>query len=261
MLIPPVLLLAAAVLAWPSDVASLRLRRLTVCQRPTLLRKPKHVGPIAALAAALVCAAMAGVGGGVAAAMATLTVGHHVRDRRRVRSVLAATAGLAEAIRSLVAELRAGAHPADAAEGAARDADPTVAATLRAAASALRLGGDIDDAFNAAGPEATVARAWRLAARHGLPLADVLDAVRAELDHQVGFARQVIARMAGPRAGAMVLAGLPVIGLLLGQAMGAAPLGVLTNSFGGQVLLVAGVALECAGVLWSAWLTNRVVAP
>lgn len=261
MLIQPVLLLAAAVLAWPSDLASLRLRRLTARPRSTLLRKPKHPSLLAALAAALVCAAVVGPGGAVAAAMVALTVGHQLRGRRRIRSGLAATAGLAEAIRSLVAELRAGAHPADAAEGAARDADPAVAATLRSAAAAVRLGGDIDGAFKASGPEAAVARAWRLATRHGLALADVLDAVRAELDHQVGFARQVIARMAGPRASAMVLAGLPIIGLLLGQAMGAAPVAVLMNSFGGQVLLAVGVALECAGVLWSAWLTSRVVAP
>lgn len=261
MVIPPVLLLAAAAIAWPSDLASLRLRRLTNPPRATLLRKPKQVGLIAAVAGALVFAAVVGPGGGIAAAMVALTVRHQIQGRRRLRSRLAATAGLAEAIRSLVAELRAGAHPADAAEGAARDADPAVAATLRSAAAAVRLGGDIDAAFSAAGPEAAVARAWRLATRHGLALADVLDAVRAELDHQVGFARHVMARMAGPRAGAMVLAGLPVIGLLLGQAMGAAPLAVLTNSSGGQVLLVVGVALECAGVMWSARLTSRVVAP
>lgn len=261
MLITPVLLLAAAVLAWPSDLAARRLRNLTAGPRSTLLRKPKHTGLIAALAAALVCAAVVGPGGGIAAAMAAMTVGHQIRDRRRIRSTLAATAGLAEAIRSLVAELRAGAHPADAAEGAARDADPAVAGTLRSAAAAVRLGGDIDGAFGATGPEAAVARAWRLATRHGLALADVLDAVRAELDHRVRFAGQVLARMAGPRAGSMVLAGLPIIGLLLGQAMGAAPLAVLTNSFGGQVLLVVGVALECAGVLWSARLTSRVISP
>lgn len=261
MLTISVLLLAAAALAWPSDVASRRLRTFTAHPRPMLLRKPRHMGPSAALAAALVSACVVAPGVGVAAAMAALTVWHQVRDRRRIRSTLAATAGLAEAIRALVAELVSGAHPADAAEGAARDAHPAVAVTLRSAAAAVRLGGDIDGAFGATGPEAAVGRAWRLATRHGLALADVLDAVRGELDHRVRFARQVLARMAGPRAGAMVLAGLPVVGLLLGQAMGAAPLTVLTTSVGGQVLLVVGVALECAGVLWSARLTSRVIWP
>jgi tight adherence protein B len=67
--------------------------------------------------------------------------------------------------------------------------------------------------------------------------------------------------MAGPRASAAVLAGLPAVGLLLGEAMGVQPLRVLSTTGTGQTLLVVGTGLLCAGVLWSARLTDRAVLP
>ncbi|MGB3772354.1 MAG: type ii secretion system integral membrane subunit, partial [Rhodococcus sp. (in: high G+C Gram-positive bacteria)] len=42
----------------------------------------------------------------------------------------------------------------------------------------------------------------------------------------------------------------------LGQAMGASPIAVLTGGGVGGVLLVVGVALACAGLLW----TDAIVA-
>jgi tight adherence protein B len=58
-----------------------------------------------------------------------------------------------------------------------------------------------------------------------------------------------------------VLAGLPVLGLLLGQAVGADPWHVLTAHAAGQLLLVVGTGLVCAGLAWSARLVNKVAAP
>jgi tight adherence protein B len=167
----------------------------------------------------------------------------------------------------MVAELRAGAHPATAAESAAVDARPSAAQAMRSIAAAARLDGDIEHALaasRAATPTtATVltqlSRAWALAQRHGLPLADVLDAVRGDLETRVRFARQVIARMAGPRASATILALLPAIGLALGEAMGAHPLHILTTTPTGQLLLLTGITLACAGITWSARITNQVV--
>jgi tight adherence protein B len=43
--------------------------------------------------------------------------------------------------------------------------------------------------------------------------------------------------------------------------MGANPLRILAMTAAGQVLLVLGVALVCAGVLWSARLTQQAVLP
>jgi tight adherence protein B len=66
--------------------------------------------------------------------------------------------------------------------------------------------------------------------------------------------------MAGPRAGAAVLAGLPLFGVVLGELGGAGPLAVLSGTPPGQVLLVAGVVLICAGLRWSGRLTRQVIA-
>jgi tight adherence protein B len=171
--------------------------------------------------------------------------------------------GLAEALRSMVAELRTGAHPATAAEAAAVDAQAAAARAMRAIAAAARLDGDVHRALTVTQPTVPalgqVSRAWTLAGRHGLPLAEVLDAVRGDLQARARFARQVLARMAGPRASATILALLPAFGLALGEAMGARPLHVLTGTGSGQLLLLTGVTLACTGVAWSARLTRQVV--
>jgi len=64
-------------------------------------------------------------------------------------------------------------------------------------------------------------------------------------------------QVAGPRVSGYVMAALPVLGLLLGAGMGADPLKVLAHSGIGAVLLVVGVTLTCAGLLWSARIVRR----
>ncbi|MGH3877243.1 MAG: type II secretion system F family protein, partial [Actinophytocola sp.] len=136
-------------------------------------------------------------------------------------------------------------------------------ASMRAIAAAARLDGDVRLALGATGEHtlasglARVSRAWALAQRHGLPLADVLDAVGRDLEQRARFARQVLARMAGPRTSAAVLGLLPALGVVLGEAIGAQPLRMLTGP--GQPLLALGVGLLCAGVLWCDRLTGQVV--
>ncbi|WP_243867217.1 type II secretion system F family protein [Actinophytocola oryzae] len=216
--------------------------------------------------AALIAAwLLAGVGGAVAAAMLTATIRRQLKARAETQRSLAMTDGLTEALRTLVTGLRAGAHPATAAESAAADAHPGTAATMHAVAMAARLDGDLTavvDTARSPDVRATLSRlatAWQLAQRHGLPLADVLDAVRRDLEQRARFTRHVLARMAGPRSSALALSLLPALGLALGTAMGANPLAMLTDTVPGQALLVAGVALMCAGIAWSTRITTRAV--
>ncbi|MBP2475255.1 tight adherence protein B [Crossiella equi] len=131
-------------------------------------------------------------------------------------------------------------------DGTGRGADP-VCTPGRAAASPDAVSGRL-------------LRAWRIAREHGVPLAELLDAQRRDLEQRARFASQVHARLAGPRATAAVLAVLPLVALGLGEVMRAAPLHVLTSTAAGQVLLVAGVVLVCAGLEWSARLAGRVGA-
>lgn len=253
MLTTAVLCLAA--LCWPTASARTRLHTLTAPSRPHRRRYPRLDTPAVTVAAAVAGWLLAALPGAAAATLATATARRRWRSRGAITRSLTATEGLAEATRSLVAALRAGAHPADAAESAALDAHPSAAAPLRALATAARLDGDVTQALPSTG--APLSRAWSLAQRHGLPLADVLDASARDLDRRARFTRQVQARMAGPRTSATVLALLPALGVVLGQAMGARPAHVLTATTPGRLLLLLGVALLCAGVTWCAHLTDR----
>jgi tight adherence protein B len=266
MLTPP-LLVGLAVLCWPTTRCASRLRTLTSASTRRVLRLPRPTTIFVALAIGGTVTILSGPVAGLAGALAAATAHRRWAARHTMRSTLAAIDALAEALRSMVSDLRAGAHPATAAESAAVDARQGAADAMRAIAAAARLDGDIDRALASSRTRspatATVltqlSRAWKLAQRHGLPLAEVLDAVRGDLETRVRFSRQVIARMAGPRASATILALLPVIGLVLGQAMGARPLHVLTGTPAGQLLLLIGITLACAGTAWSGRITNQVV--
>jgi len=281
--------LAAALLCWPAGAGRLRLTSLRGpgaasggAPSASTSSAAAASGSTAALLAlasprgglvlgALVTAAAAlpaGLAGGLAAAMVTGTATACHRVSRARRAMATATTDLSDALGILVAELRAGAHPADAVQAAAEchaEAAGDVVRVLAAVSAAARLGGDVPAVLHGAGPVQLrcwwdrLAAAWSLAEQHGIALADVLDAVRCDTEHRVRFATEVQARLAGPRATAVVLAWLPLLGLALGQAVGAAPLRVLIGTSLGHLLLVIGTALACAGVWWSAQLISRAV--
>ncbi|WP_447005253.1 type II secretion system F family protein [Saccharothrix isguenensis] len=252
------LVLAIALLVLPSSAARRRLVGFRRGPTPTW-RRPRANQPLAVLAGAGL-GVLAGVGGAIAGALLAATVWRSYREAIGQRDHLKTSTALADGLNAFVAELRSGAHPAKAAVGAAEDAEPPATEVLRAIAATSDRGGDVEAAL-AEFPDAHhLARAWRLSAVHGVPLAEVLDAVRRDLDRRSAFARQVHARMAGPRAGAAVLAGLPLFGVVLGELGGAGPLAVLTGTTPGQVLLVAGAVLICAGLRWSGRLTRHVIA-
>jgi tight adherence protein B len=258
----PLAILAAALLVLPASASARRLRALGP---PRPHRSPKPRRRVLVLAACVLVGLLGGPAALIATAMVGTVVGRGIRARARRRSRLAATSAVADGLAAFVAELKAGAHPAAAAAGAAQDAEEPAATVLTGIASTARLGGDVTtalDTMSRTRPELTsalgpLARAWSLSDHHGVPLADVLDAVRRDLERRVAFTGQVAARMAGPQASAAVLAGLPLFGVLLGELSGAHPLHVLTSTGVGQVLLVAGALLICAGLLWSARLTDQ----
>jgi tight adherence protein B len=269
-MVSSVLVLAVATFCWPASPAVNRLRAIRGTARWSGLRSrlPRPTTFLVALGFGALGLVLGGAGGAFAGAVVAATAARRWTARRSLRDTLAAMDGLVEALRSMVADLRAGAHPAAAAEAAAADAQPQAARTMRAVAAAARLDGDVRRALaTTQGPAAAattqvldqLAQAWLLVQRHGVPLAAVLDAVCGDLQTRARFARQVLARMAGPRASATVLALLPILGLALGEAMGARPLHILIATIAGHVRLVIGSALACGGVAWSARLTSQVV--
>ena len=258
------LLTSLALLCWPDRRAAHRLRVLTGHAHRKRLRMLRPTAAGILVAAVVAGWLVAGPGGAAAAGILAATVRGQFRTRTENRQSLAAVDGLAEALRTVVAGLRSGAHPAAAADTAAADAQPPADGAMRAMAAAARLDGDLSTALadtkNAAmaAALARVATAWRLAQRHGLPLADVLDAVRRDLEQRARHTRQVLARMAGPKSSATALSLLPLLGIGLGEAVGARPIRMLTGTGLGQMLLLVGVSLLCAGVVWSGRITSRV---
>lgn len=263
----PLSLLAAAVWCWPGSGPTHRLWRLPR-RRPALFTRQRVLAVTRIVALPVVMAAglaTAGLGGACAATATAVFGTRYWRSRRRMRRRLADATAFARGVRLLVAELRVGAHPVTAAEGAADDASPELGAFFRDLAGATRLGGDVTALMHHHSPAALRApagrllRAWALAQRHGVALADLLDAVRRDVDFEAAHLRESEAAMAGPRATAAVLSGLPVLGLILGESVGARPVAVLTATPFGQVLLVLGVGLLCAGLFWTMRLTDAEV--
>ncbi|SDX70167.1 tight adherence protein B [Modestobacter sp. DSM 44400] len=256
--------LAAAALAWPPRRSAHRPARL----RTPALGRPGAGGALVDRRAAPWLAAVLAVSAG--AVLSTVVVAglaggctalgvRAVQGRRRTAAEQRQIAALAEALGVLAAELRAGRSVDDAAGTAVAGCpEPTVAAAL---GPVLRLGVDPDTAAPAqTGAVLTrVACAVRLSARTGCSLAAVVTAVEDDLRARVRAETELRAAVAGPRASASVLAGLPVLGLLMGSGVGADPWRVLTTTGPGTVLLVAGVALEGAGLAWSARLVQRAV--
>ncbi|WP_033292932.1 type II secretion system F family protein [Amycolatopsis jejuensis] len=238
------LFLGTGILCWPTLPSRLQPARL-------VLRLPVPPRQLLWLAPAVVALLVGGIGASVATALLTLAIRQEWRSRKETTEALARAEQTSAVLRTMVAELRAGAHPVTAAEAAA-DAVPQLAGELRNLSTAARLDGTLESPVLP-----SVAHAWNLARRHGLPIADALEATRRDVDAETAFTRRLHAKMAGPRMSAVVLTILPVGCLALGQLIGAGPLTVLTETLIGQAFLVAGAALLWAGTAWSRALTNR----
>jgi tight adherence protein B len=98
--------------------------------------------------------------------------------------------------------------------------------------------------------------ACAVASRAGSPLTAALAGLRVDLDADSDVRRAVHTALAGPRASAILLGLLPLVGLAMGAGMGADPWRVLTRSTPGVISLVVGVALDLTGVLWILALTR-----
>jgi len=103
---------------------------------------------------------------------------------------------------------------------------------------------------------AAVVAAGQLAGVLGAPLAQVLERVAAGLATAAEVDGERRSALAGPRATARVLTGLPVLGVALGAAVGADPVGVLLGGGVGTVALMTGIALVLVGRWWIARLVR-----
>lgn len=186
------------------------------------------------------------------------------------------TRALREFTDALSVELTVGARPVQAAEHAVAAVAQTPEARRRAGAGLVeqlrrevgraRLGGDVgvsgagDSTGDGTGEEVyQVLRLWSVAQRHGLALGQVMrrrvDGIEAQLTH-LGHTSSALA---GARLTEIILLLLPVGAMGIGQSMGVAPVGFLVGNVLGVLVLLAGILLACAGVLWVESLTVTVL--
>lgn len=188
-----------------------------------------------------------------------------IRGRRKkvTRSRDSELVVLLAGLEILIAELRIGAHPASACAVAGEECAGEVGEVFRRGSARARLGGTAADAFGVVGSLverelARVGSVWSVAEGHGLALADLLDAVRTDMLGRKRFRQRTEAGLAGARATASVLAGLPLLGIGLGELMGASPLTVLFGGGVGGMMLVAGTVFVSLGLLWTDKITAKV---
>lgn len=238
-------------------------RRATDDPRPAVTGAvPRAASALAGLAGLAVAAVAARAGPALAAALAVvaLTAGLLLRDVAARREALRRRRQLLVSTRLLVGELAAGARPATALSAAA-DGDSPYSPVFEAAAAAAVGGGDAAAILMADTGTVALGTAWRLGTETGAALEGVLARVGDDLAAVDEQARLVAVALAGPRSSAVVLAGLPLVGLGLGIAMGARPLAFLTGSPGGRAVAAAGLLLDALGVLWMRWIVLRAERP
>jgi tight adherence protein B len=254
---------AAALTLWPGRDA-VRRRRIAVVTGapravgPAALLRSVPLPPAAAAVAGLGCALLstplvAGLGG-----LATFLGMRSWLSARALRAGDERLGFLADGLGALAADLRSGRSLAEATDSAADAVADEVCG--RGLVSALRTPGTAPT-----GPEeptladalARIGAAVALSRRTGCSLAAVAAAVEDDLRARHRLRLELRSATAAPRASAALLAGLPLLGLAMGSGIGADPWGVLTGTGVGQVLLVAGVGLEGAGLAWSRRLIAR----
>ena len=203
----------------------------------------------------------------LAATVFAATASLRYRRRRRSRLGMAESRELETGIDVLVGELRVGAHPAQAFAVAADETAGPVADSCRAVAARARLGADVTAGLRSVAETsalpaqwARLAVCWQLAAEHGLAMSTLMRAAQRDIVERQRFSGQVMSAMAGARATAAILAGLPVLSVVLGQLIGADPAAFLLAGHVGGWLLVVGVTLVCGGLLWSDRITDRAAS-
>jgi tight adherence protein B len=192
-----------------------------------------------------------------AAGVALLVVRSRQRSNDRESRV-----GIVDLCRAMAAELRAGRPSSEAFAAAVAGCPEPLKVVLRPAVAVGRRGdhAELADAVDVVAsirgrPDLDglrrISACWRVAAVSGAALAPAIDRVADALQDEIDLSRDVASILAGPRATVQLLAALPVVGLVLGTAIGARPVGFLLQSGPGLGCLCTAIALDIVGVAWA----------
>lgn len=198
-------------------------------------------------------------------ALAHPRVPHSAMRWWRDRGVVARRDGaVVEVVFALAAELRAG-RPPGRALALVADTAPTLQAPLTEAAVAVDAGASPSEelrrvsALPGCGGLLGVAAAWTVTESAGGAIADVLDRLGEVLDAESQSKAALAAALAAPRATMTLLAGLPLLGIVLGQSLGAHPVQLFLHRPLGWALLAVGAVLDLVGVVWTRLLVRRAL--
>lgn len=160
----------------------------------------------------------------------------------------------ADVVLQLAVLLQAGVSPARA---WTHLADSGVLPARRVIAG-VENGADLSDAISRLGGSwRDVAAAWTVAATVGAPLADSLRGMAAALRDADESADEVRVALAEPAGTARLMAWLPLVGVVLGLALGFDSFGILFSNPFGIACLVAGVMLMAGAHRWTSALVRR----
>jgi tight adherence protein B len=235
-----------------------RLAAPSAGRRAAVVRKLPPVALGAVLGCAVVAVTVTAGGAlGLAVAAVSGAGGSLGRAALRRRRVLRERGELAVALGALIAELEVGGRPAEALAAAAA-AGPVHRPVFRRAADGAAAGDEVAPLLESNPPTRSLGCAWRLGEQTGAPLVAVITRVADDLAADAAHERTVAIALAGPQASAAVLAGLPLLGLALGAAMGAHPAHFLLQTRAGPVVACVGVLLDVLGLAWIQGLLRRV---
>jgi tight adherence protein B len=186
------------------------------------------------------------------------------RARAVARDRAAGTTAVIESAVALAAELRAGRAPSDALGVVAEHAGP-LTAVFREARTASLLGDNAGEVIAAGaclpGAERLqwVGATWSVAGGAGGRIAGALDRLAESMDHDEELRHELDAALAAPRATMLLLAGLPLLGIAMGESVGAGSVDFLMHRPLGWALLAVALCLDALGMLATRAIVRRVL--
>jgi tight adherence protein B len=182
------------------------------------------------------------------------------RERARPRARVRRGLEVAELADALAAELTAG---ADWSTGLARASGGCTGELADRLAAVVDVGRELPRVARLPGAEGLLAlrAAEQLSTGCGAPAAALVGRIAEALRAEAHAQRAVEIELAPARATTRLLAGLPLVGLLMGMALGADPLRVLALTGPGRGCLLLALLLEGGGLLWCRAIRRSALTP
>ncbi|MBS1699897.1 MAG: type II secretion system F family protein [Actinobacteria bacterium] len=181
------------------------------------------------------------------------------RGRLRRGAAPVREAEVAEVVRTLAVLLQAGAAPPAAWRHLAESGSTVAVAVV---AESAEHGRPLVEAIRSAGGVwRVVAAVWSIAGTVGAPLGEALRAIAAALEGAGDIRDEVSVALAEPAGTARLMLWLPLVGLLLGTALGFDTVTMLVTQPAGWICLAAGLGLLLLARLWTGAMVRRAAPP